>query len=105
MRLLPLNDIASDGPLTRRRQRPAENVQPNPSAQLSCLTTDWVIVRSIPAPPISPTPRATARRIASVGSHAWHDPLMASRDGTRLLIATGGTAASDDELPQLVRTL
>ena len=30
---------------------------------------------------------------------------MASRDGTRLLIATGEAAASEDELPPLVRAL
>jgi hypothetical protein len=30
---------------------------------------------------------------------------MASRDGTRLLIATGEAAASEDELPRLVRAL
>ena len=30
---------------------------------------------------------------------------MASRAGTRLLIATGEAAASEDELPQLIRVL
>jgi hypothetical protein len=30
---------------------------------------------------------------------------MASRDDTRLLIATGAAAASEDELPRLIRTL
>ena len=32
-------------------------------------------------------------------------PVMASRDGTRLLIATGEAAASEEELPPLVRAL
>ena len=36
---------------------------------------------------------------------AWHDPAVATDGGTRLLIATGEAAASEDELPQLVRTL
>jgi hypothetical protein len=42
---------------------------------------------------------------ASAGAHAWHDPAMANRGGTRLLIATGETATSEDELPRLVRAL
>jgi hypothetical protein len=36
---------------------------------------------------------------------AWHDPAMAIRGGTRLLIATGEAATSEDELPRLIRAL
>ena len=35
----------------------------------------------------------------------WHDPAMAIRGSTRLLIATGEAAASEEELPPLVRAL
>ena len=41
---------------------------------------------------------------ASAGVH-WHDAAMVTRDGTRLLIATGAAAASENELPRLVRAL
>ena len=42
---------------------------------------------------------------ASAEAPAWHDPAMATRGGTRLLIATGETATSEDELPGLIRAL
>jgi hypothetical protein len=45
------------------------------------------------------------RETASAGAHAWHDLAMATRGGTRLLIATGEAAASGEELPRLVRAL
>ena len=52
------------------------------------------------------SPRARGQReTASPGSQPWHHPSMASREGTRLLIATGEAAASLDELPQLVQAL
>ena len=35
----------------------------------------------------------------------WHHPRVASPSGTRLLIATGASAANVDELPPLIRAL
>ena len=114
-----LDDARGDDPrLPRPRPRRARGSRPSSRTRSTCSTSC--------TPPASTTttssPRSSARASRSssppstsswrgstkgdqLWSHAWHDAAMATGGGTRLLIATGEVAASEGELPQLIRAL